>query len=86
VNEVPVQDTKCSIYSTPLRIGDDFLLTESDEFFAKVSYILVVRRTMDQYVIDMCLAYACDIADEYFIDHTALEENNRAFKTHNYSE
>jgi hypothetical protein len=40
---------------------------------------------MYQYIVYVYLAYACDIACQYFISHTTLKERARAFESHGYS-
>ena len=42
-------------------------------------------RTMHQYIVYIYLAYACDIACQYFIGHTTLKERAWTLETHGYS-
>jgi hypothetical protein len=77
VNEVPVLDIRCPTYSTSFLVcwvGGDFL--------ASIAEVFIISRTMYQNIVYIYLAYACDIACQYFVGHTTLKERARAFESH----
>ena len=57
---------------------------EASQYFASIVEVFIISRTMYQYIVYIYIAYACDIACQYFIGHTTLKERARALEASAY--
>jgi hypothetical protein len=66
-------------------VGCDSLFTKPYQYLASIIEVFIINRSMYQYIVYIYLAYACDIARQYFIGHTTLKERAWTLETHGYS-
>ena len=64
---------------TPLLLG-----AKSCQHFAGIVYVLIVRGSVDQYIVNVYFTDANDIARQHIVSRAALKNGARALESHGY--